>query len=419
MVALPDGWLTEVEADALAALAKGKRVLELGAYKGRSTIALATTAREVVSVDWHKGDANIDRETANGAGYNTLPEFLENIKDYPNITPLVSRTEDVAPLLVDQTFDMVWIDANHTFTAVQHDWTLARSFKPAIIAIHDWGLFQIAPAMTALSYAPNRVIDTVAIFELDNLKPALRPWKAYNLKLVVAIPFSGRYVAPEWAMSMMNLRYPQNATHGQFVTKGMPRQDARVALVDRALTEGAEYIFFVDDDTSPPFYAISKLLQVLDTSDKDVMVCGGIYTTKQDPIEPLVFLDQGSGPHWKWKFGDVFPCWGLGTGCMLIRTEVFKHIPKPWFRDIYSIEDVGEDNVFAPGVKPDSFSMTDDLYFCKKVNDAGFKVIAHGGVLPVHWDQQGTGHVLPDDAYPLKGLPDGALWYKQYYVKKG
>lgn len=419
-VELPEGWLTVVEAETLAKLAEGKRVLELGAYKGRSTVALASSAAHVTSVDWHQGDT--DTAKVNGPGYNTYPEFLENTKDFPNITPIVARTEEVAPLLAGQTFDMVWIDAYHKFDAVQHDFKLALSFSPEFITMHDWGLFDIEPAITALGYAPNYVVETVAVFDLKNLRriDSTRTPEPHMLKLIVGMPFSGRYVSPEWALSMMNLRYPRNTRHGQFATKGLKREEARIKLVEKAIAENAEYLLFIDDDTAPPFDTVSQLMRELDTAGKDVMVCGGIYTTKTEPIEPLVFLDQGSGPHWNWKFGDVFQCWGLGTGCMMIRTEVFKHISKPWFRDIDSIEDVGSDTqVFGKDGKPDTFYMTDDLYFCQKVNDAGFKILAHGGVLPVHWDQKGRGHVLPDDAYPVKDVPPGVLWYKSYYEKKG
>lgn len=240
------------------------------------------------------------------------------------------------------------------------------------------------------------------------------------LKLMLAIPFSGRYVAPEWALSLMNLRYPRGSNHGQFVTKGMKRDEARNRLVEKAIAEKAEYIFFVDDDTAPPSDAIHQLTQFLDTSPPDVMVCGGIYTTKTDLHEPLVFQDYGSGPFWKWKLGDVFECWGIATGCMMIRTEVFKKLEKPWFRDIDSLDEVGSDvHVFGGESAPDQFHMTDDLYFCQKVRNAGFKIAAHGGVLPVHWDQNGIGHVLDDNAYPVKDAPPGSLWYKNYYQKKG
>lgn len=234
------------------------------------------------------------------------------------------------------------------------------------------------------------------------------------MKLVTGIPFSGRYVSPEWAMSMMHLRYPHNTRHGQYATKGLKRDDARIKLVEKALAEKAQYLWFVDDDTAPPLDAITKLLQELDTRDEDTVVCAGIYTNKTEPIEPLVFMDHGSGPYWKWKFGDVFECWGIATGCMMIRTSVFEKIERPWFRDIDHVDDVDDPTIFGKDGKPDEFRMTDDLYFCQKVRNAGLKILAHGGVLPVHWDQKGRGHVLPDNAYPVRDVPESELWYKQY-----
>lgn len=235
-----------------------------------------------------------------------------------------------------------------------------------------------------------------------------------SVKLLLALPFSGRFVSPAWALAMMNLRYPHNMRHGQFATIRMERDAARNMLVEKALSEDAEYLLFVDDDTAPPFDTVSKLMRELEIRDENTVVCAGIYTNKSEPLEPLVFMDHGAGPYWKWKFGDVFECWGVATGCMLIRTSVFKKIPKPWFKDINDISEVDDPSLFGKDGKPDVFRMTDDLYFCKKVRDAGFKILAHGGVLPVHWDQKGVGHVLPDDAPPVKDIPESDLWYKVF-----
>ena len=238
-----------------------------------------------------------------------------------------------------------------------------------------------------------------------------------SVKLIIAFPFSGRYVSPEWALSMTNLKYPHGLQYGQYATKGMIRDAARNAIVRKALAEDAEYVLFIDDDTAPPPDAVSLLMRELETRDPSAVVCAGIYCSKTQPNEPLVFKRIGDGPYWKWKFGEIFPCEGIATGCMLIRTSVFAAIPEPWFRDIHSIEDVEDPAVFGGEAVPNEFRMTDDLYFCRKVVDAGFTILAHGGVLPVHWDQTGHGHTLPDDAYPVKDAPVGALWYKHYYQK--
>lgn len=237
------------------------------------------------------------------------------------------------------------------------------------------------------------------------------------IKFITATPFSGRPVVPEWAISMIKLRHPRGSRYGHYFTKGVKRDLARIKLAEKALSEGAEYLFFVDDDTVTPVDTLSLLLAELD-ANPNAMVCGGIYTTKQDPIEPLIFMGQGKGPHWAWKYGDVFPVWGIATGCMLIRTAVFNTIPKPWFRDITCIEEVGDDtHVFGDDGIPTDFRMTDDLYFCQKVNNAGHVVLAHGGVLPVHFDQRGMGHVLDGNSPPLRGIDPAEIWYNREFVR--
>lgn len=249
--------------------------------------------------------------------------------------------------------------------------------------------------------------------------PLLSSNKGRMPKLIVAFPFSGRYVPPEWALAISGWKFPQNTSCDLVMIKGVKRDVARNTLAKKAVASGAEYMLFLDDDTAPPPNTITALMAHLDTSDEDVAVCGGIYTTKSDPVEPLVYKGPGMGPFWRWKFGEVFPCWGIGTGCMMIRLSSLSKIPEPWFRDIPTAKDV-DDSVknLYDGDLTETFCMGDDLYFCNKLAQAGLKVHAHGGVLPVHWDQEGKGFVLPYGSYPLKDVPLDRLWYSNH-IKQG
>ena len=236
------------------------------------------------------------------------------------------------------------------------------------------------------------------------------------VKLIVAFPFSGRYVPPEWGLSIAGWKFPHNTSCDLVALKGVKRDVARNSLTKKAIQMGAEYILFIDDDTAPPNNTLISLMSHLDTADDDVAVCAGIYTTKDDPVEPLVFKGPGSGPFWRWKYGEIFPCWGIGTGCMMIRLSCLSKVPEPWFKDIPTIEQA-DDSVsnILQDVRPgDPFLVGDDLYFCNKLATAGLKVHAHGGVLPVHWDQHGKGYVLPYDSYPLKDVARNQLWYSSH-----
>lgn len=157
-VTLPEGWLTAKEAEALCGLAKGRRVLELGAFKGRSTVAMALSARHVVSVDWHNGDKHVVLGPS-------LAEYKKNIEPYKNIIPIVGRFEQVVPLLEACKFEMVFVDGQHDFPSVIRDMYFAFGFQPQVIAVHDWGLFQVTQGVNTFGIKPTSIVDTLAIFD--------------------------------------------------------------------------------------------------------------------------------------------------------------------------------------------------------------------------------------------------------------
>lgn len=208
-----------------------------------------------------------------------------------------------------------------------------------------------------------------------------------SLYLYVGLPFCQRPVQPEWAVSIRNLAMPLNCTYGFAPLRGLPIDEARNALAESALAEQAKYLFFIDDDTAPPQHAITNLISILD-SDPEAMVAGGIYFTREKRPQPIVFKEEGGGPSWDWAYKDVFECSSLGTGCMMVKTEVFSKIEKPWFKTILENE---------TGV------ITDDIYFCRKVKEAGYKIFADGGVIPIHWDvKTGSAYTMSQDDPPVK-----------------
>jgi hypothetical protein len=234
--------------------------------------------------------------------------------------------------------------------------------------------------------------------------------------IAIGIATSGRKVDIRWAMSLPGLGPPVGMSVAWMV-RGNPdierrnrlekhadRAKNREIIAEKVVDIGAEYLFFLDDDTICPNFTLTHLHTEIE-KDPSIMICGGIYCTKSDPPQPIVFKKLGGGPYYKWKVGDIFECAGLGTGAMLIKTEVFKHLSKPWFFEprenpVDKIIDLGDGE---PSVCAHEGG-TDDLYFCDKVTKAGFKIMAHGGVLPVHLDQDGKMYTLPLDSYPCKGM---------------
>jgi len=105
-----DGWMNEAELKKLAELCKGKRVLEIGSYKGRSSCAIANVATEICCLDTFKAGA--DGQTQDG---DTLEDFKRNTKSFANLY----LPED--GMFEEKDFDVVFIDGMHTADGVAMD----------------------------------------------------------------------------------------------------------------------------------------------------------------------------------------------------------------------------------------------------------------------------------------------------------
>ena len=137
-----DGWFTGEDAKAYTHIAWNMppiaRFLEIGAYKGRSTVCMDTIAKDIDRnitidvIDTFNGDVHIG--TA-----NTHEEFIANTKHcnigriYPMDTAFAHAT------ITDGYYDAVFIDATHTYKAVLHDIVTyqPKVKKGGIIAGHD------------------------------------------------------------------------------------------------------------------------------------------------------------------------------------------------------------------------------------------------------------------------------------------
>ena len=112
--------VTPAECSRLAQLATGRRVLEIGSYLGRSTIAMASTAEVVHSIDPHNGGP--------AEAPNTLPGFLANLERYgvrERVIVHIGVSTQIAALFRPTSFDLVFIDAAHHRPYVDQDLLLA------------------------------------------------------------------------------------------------------------------------------------------------------------------------------------------------------------------------------------------------------------------------------------------------------
>lgn len=136
--------------------------------------------------------------------------------------------------------------------------------------------------------------------------------------------------------------------------------DQREKLADHALEGGCDYILWIDSDMRFPKDTITRLL----AHNKDI--CGVNATTRTIPVKPtakMLEVDMENKTNlWhpvvsKGKTG-IEKVTAIGCGVMLVKAEVFKNTPKPWFW-FYQI----------PGGK----TLGEDVHFCVAAADAGYE----------------------------------------------
>ncbi len=159
-----DGWMSPVELDWLATHASQfKSVVEIGCWKGRSTVAMAAACPGVVyAIDhWYGGkDEPIHIKEA-AADDKIYHEFMRNIEPFRNIIPIRCSSQEAALTIglppsgynpsagVDISCDpdMVFIDAGHGYDDVVADIKAWLPRTNVLICGHDYNWTTVAAAV--------------------------------------------------------------------------------------------------------------------------------------------------------------------------------------------------------------------------------------------------------------------------------
>jgi len=138
-----EGWLRDDEAILLNQLAAqanpGTVIVEIGSWKGKSTVALGLSARvPVYAIDPHTGSPEHRQK---GKPVDTYADFLNNIKRH-NLTKKVKPlrlTSKEAVKKISKPISLLFIDGDHSYQAVSQDF---KDYYPKLqlggtIAFHD------------------------------------------------------------------------------------------------------------------------------------------------------------------------------------------------------------------------------------------------------------------------------------------
>lgn len=152
----------------------------------------------------------------------------------------------------------------------------------------------------------------------------------------------------------------------------------RNSCVTQALDKGAEWLMFLDDDHVFPPGIVKRLLS------HDVDVVGALYLQRMMPFAPVAYEHKDAeGVYHSVNLHnhgetDLIEVAAVGTGGMLIRSEVFRAMEPPWFEHGRASE---------------------DLIFCDAVRELGISVYCDLGAR--------MGHIQPAALWPTH---DGTNW---------
>jgi predicted O-methyltransferase YrrM len=140
------GFMVENELRFLATLAAcspaAGAIVEIGSFKGKSTVALATVAAkyqlgQVVAIDPHVGDLGVHAQKH----ADTFEEFRTSLKSAGVENQVEAHREfsrDAARGW-NRPIRLLWIDGDHTYTGCKEDFDLFSTFVAdgGVIAFHD------------------------------------------------------------------------------------------------------------------------------------------------------------------------------------------------------------------------------------------------------------------------------------------
>lgn len=182
------------------------------------------------------------------------------------------------------------------------------------------------------------------------------------MKILLAVP-TARFIDVECFESIYNMT--KKGKIDLFIPNSYSIDVSRLVISKYAQENKYDYVMWVDSDCIVPKNALVKLLE----ADKDIIA--GVYrhkilgsqtvvakrftNSKKETYMDLLRSDMKNG---------VIEVDAFGFGCCLMKVSVLEKIEFPWF--VYTT-DMGE-----------------DVYFCRKAQNAGYKLYLHTDILCGH-----------------------------------
>ncbi len=185
-------------------------------------------------------------------------------------------------------------------------------------------------------------------------------------KLAIGLPVTNEGVDMLFFKSFLQLHrpetemiYPEHGAH--------PGDIARIRndIAKEAIYKNCTHILFMDtDQVYHDPYMIMRLL------GHDLDIVGGLVHRRWEPYEPIAQRDGEHVPDEEINKGGLIKADTTGTGCLLIKTDVFYDLELPFFKTVLD--------------ENDKVKTGEDVYFCRKAKKAGYQLYVDAGVTIGH-----------------------------------
>ncbi len=146
-------------------------------------------------------------------------------------------------------------------------------------------------------------------------------------RLLMVTPTRG-LIRIEWHSAVRGMIVPPNhsmVSMVQHINAFYPTRfsvaDAQNLAVREAIERDFEWLIFLEDDVLPP---VDMLLRLDHYVRNGPPVVSGLYYTKANPSQPLIYRGRGTGPYLDFKMGEPVWCDGLPMGCCLIHMGLLR-----------------------------------------------------------------------------------------------
>ena len=150
----------------------------------------------------------------------------------------------------------------------------------------------------------------------------------WTKRVLIFTPTRGT-VRMEWVMARYGQIIPTNWSFvdmRQFLSPYVPIEyqlaDAQNLLAKKVVEDDYEWIIYIEDDNLVPESLFLKFNEYI--NEGKIPVVSGIYWTKSNPSEPVLYRGRGNSYYGDWKLGDKVWVDGIPFGCRLEHAGLLK-----------------------------------------------------------------------------------------------